>query len=216
VLRNNYLQTLALSLERRGARGSRLPAAADAGAGARGELDRAVELPARRHGARRARERRGEPLTRPELAVLLAYAKLSLYDDLLDSACRTIPISAASWPLFPRRAARALPDALREPPAAPRDHRDAARQLDDQPRRPAFVGAHRRPDRRLAASIAAAFAAVRNSYGMPALNDEIDALDGKVGGGAARRSTPPCRTCCIDRLVWFLRNVDNAGNAASR
>src|SRR5437868_723571 len=34
----------------------------------------------------------------------------------------------------------------------------------------------------LPAGIAAAFAAVRNSYDMPALNDEINALDGKVPG----------------------------------
>ena len=47
------------------------------------------------------------------------------------------------------------------------------------------------------AAIAAAFAAVRNSYDMIALNSEIDALDNKMSGqGAARRSTPPCRTCC--------------------
>ena len=32
------------------------------------------------------------------------------------------------------------------------------------------------------AAIACAFAAVRDSYDMPALNDEIDALDSKVAG----------------------------------
>ena len=33
-----------------------------------------------------ARRGRGMPLTRPELAVLIAYAKLTLYSDLLASA----------------------------------------------------------------------------------------------------------------------------------
>jgi len=47
----------------------------------RGLLDRAVEfLPD--DVAIAERTRRGQPFTRPELAVLLAYAKLTLYDDL--------------------------------------------------------------------------------------------------------------------------------------
>ncbi len=48
---------------------------------ARGLLDRAVEfLPDDMQLAER--RRRSEPFTRPELSVLLAYAKLTLYDDL--------------------------------------------------------------------------------------------------------------------------------------
>src|SRR5271168_2346292 len=47
-------------------------------------LDRAVEfLPSDMDIAER--RRRAQPLTRPELAVLLAYAKLTLHDDLLAS-----------------------------------------------------------------------------------------------------------------------------------
>ena len=43
------------------------------------------------------RRRRSQALTRPELAVLLAYAKLSLNHHLRDIArCRTIPIWRAS------------------------------------------------------------------------------------------------------------------------
>ncbi len=85
VLADTYLQTGALS-------------AAEAGGADRldvyarfmhelersGRLNRAVErLPDDDELAARARDRRG--LTRPELAVLLAYAKISLYDDLLAS-----------------------------------------------------------------------------------------------------------------------------------
>src|SRR5262249_10295825 len=86
VLRNNYLQTLALSLaERR--------ALEDRGFGQRlmqpletaGELDRALEfLPDDLEiGERR---RRAQALTRPELSVLLAYAKLSLDRELVQSS----------------------------------------------------------------------------------------------------------------------------------
>jgi glutamate dehydrogenase len=85
VLRDNYLQTACLSVSSRIAPGSldrqwRFMKALEKA----GRLDRAVEfLPddetlAERQGA-------GEGLTRPEMAVLLAYAKIALYDALLNS-----------------------------------------------------------------------------------------------------------------------------------
>ena len=58
------------------------------------------------------------------------------------------------------------------------------------------------------AAIAAAFAAVRNSYDMPALNDEIDALDNKVAGEVQLELYAAVQDLLLDRLVWFLRNVD--------
>ncbi|MEL6747253.1 MAG: NAD-glutamate dehydrogenase domain-containing protein, partial [Pseudomonadota bacterium] len=84
-LENNYAQTLAISLgERR--------ALADLGfqerlmrrLEQRGLLDREVEL---LPGTSAIQERRaaGEALTRPELAVLLAYAKIALFDDIVAS-----------------------------------------------------------------------------------------------------------------------------------
>ena len=83
VLRNNYLQTLALSLaERKGLAETGFLARLMQSLEQRGLLSRAVEfLPDDAAIAERAR--RGQSLTRPELAVLLAYAKLTLYDDLL-------------------------------------------------------------------------------------------------------------------------------------
>jgi glutamate dehydrogenase len=85
VLKHNYDQTLALSLLER-------EAAAEIGQHARfmaeleakGRLDRKVEgLPSPQALAERAQA--GEGLTRPELAVLLAYGKLDLDEDLLAS-----------------------------------------------------------------------------------------------------------------------------------
>ena len=86
VLRNNYQQTLALSLaERRGLEDLGFQQRMMQTLEARKLLDRAdeflpddLELTERR--------RRSLPLTRPEIAVLLAYAKLSLKDDLLASS----------------------------------------------------------------------------------------------------------------------------------
>ena len=58
------------------------------------------------------------------------------------------------------------------------------------------------------ASIAAAFAAVRQSYEMVALNSEIDALDNKVAGDVQLALYASVQNLLLDRLVWFLRNVD--------
>ena len=85
VLRNNYLQSLALSLNERVGTGAN-PEMQDLmrALEAEGRLDRRVEvLPS--DAEIDARSARGENLTRPEVAVLLAYAKLSLYDHLLAS-----------------------------------------------------------------------------------------------------------------------------------
>src|SRR5262249_17662362 len=58
------------------------------------------------------------------------------------------------------------------------------------------------------ADIAAAFAAVRDSYDMPELNEEINALDGKVSGKVQLSLYAAVQDLLLDRLVWFLRNAD--------
>ena len=85
VLRDNYLQTACLSVTHSIAAGSldrqwRFMKALEKA----GRLDRAVEfLPD--DEAMAERQAAGEGLTRPEMAVLLAYAKIALYDALLNS-----------------------------------------------------------------------------------------------------------------------------------
>src|SRR5262249_25471456 len=58
------------------------------------------------------------------------------------------------------------------------------------------------------ASIAAAFAAVRDSYGLTGLNGEIDALDNRISGKLQLDLYQAVQDLLLDRLVWFLRNVD--------
>src|SRR5437763_13919010 len=58
------------------------------------------------------------------------------------------------------------------------------------------------------ASIVAAFTAVRDSYGMTALNTEIDRLDNKIPGKLQLELYAAVQDLLLDRLVWFLRNVD--------
>ena len=59
-----------------------------------------------------------------------------------------------------------------------------------------------------AASIATAFAAVRDSYGMTALNTEIDSLDNVIPGALQLDLYAAVQRLLRDRVVWFLRNVD--------
>jgi glutamate dehydrogenase len=59
-----------------------------------------------------------------------------------------------------------------------------------------------------AESIAAAFAAARDSYDMPALNEEINSLDGKVEGDVQLSLYADVQELMLDRLIWFLRNAD--------
>src|SRR5262249_2044265 len=107
VLRNNYLQTLALSLtERRGLEDLGFQQRLMQTLEQRGELDRVVEyLPDDMEIAERVR--RAQALTRPELSVLLAYATLSLFADLLDS---TVPDD----PYLGRELGRYFPTVLSE------------------------------------------------------------------------------------------------------
>ena len=113
VLRNNYLQTLALSLaERRGMEDFGFLQRLIQTLEARRALDRAVEYLADDMQLTE-RRRQFKPFTRPELSVLLAYAKLSLYDELLESAVPDDPyLSREVGRYFPKAIAARYPDAL--------------------------------------------------------------------------------------------------------
>jgi glutamate dehydrogenase len=209
VLRNNYLQTLALSLaQRRGLEDLGFQQRLMQTLEQRGELDRAVEyLPDDMEMAERLR--RQQPLTRPELSVLLAYAKLSLYAELLDSNVPDDPyLGRELGRYFPKLIAQEFPDALEK-------HRLRREIISTQLANsminrggPSLVVRIADQTGASPATIAFAFAAVRNSYDMPALNDEINALDSKVAGALQLKLYAAVEDLLLDRLVWFLRNAD--------
>jgi glutamate dehydrogenase len=58
------------------------------------------------------------------------------------------------------------------------------------------------------ASIASAFAAVRDSYGMTALNTAIDNLNNKIPGKLQLDLYAAMQDLLLDRVIWFLRNID--------
>ncbi len=215
VLRNNYLQTLALSLaERRGLEDLGFQQRLMQTLEQRGELDRAVEfLPDDVEIAERAK--RGEALTRPELSVLLAYAKLSLYSDLLDSPVPDDPyLGRELFRYFPEALSKKFPDALEKH----RLRREiiATQLANSMINRggPSLLVRIADQTGASAPEIARAFAAARNAYDMPALNDEINALDGKIAGDVQLSLYAAVQNLLLDRLVWFLRNADLAKGLA--
>ncbi len=209
VLRNNYQQTLALSLaQRRGIEDFGFQQRLMHILEQKGELDRAVEyLPDEM--ALGERRKRNAALTRPELAVLLAYAKLSLYGELLDSNVPDDPYLGRELNrYFPREMTDRYPDALQ----SHRLRREiiATQLTNSMINRGGATLIVRIADQTGAASasIAAAFAAVRQSYEMVALNSEIDSLDNKVKGDVQLSLYAAVQNLLLDRIVWFLRNVD--------
>ena len=215
VLRNNYLQTLALSLsEQRGLARSRLRAPADAHARRRraGSTARSNTCPTTAALAERAR--RGEALTRPELAVLLAYAKLSLHDELLESPVPDDPYLGKELErYFPAEMRERFPDAI----ASHRLRREIiATQLANaiiNRGGPTMVARLVDQTGADAPTIAAAYAATRDSFGLTEMNAAIDALDGMVPGQVQLRLYGELQDLLMNRIVWFIRNVDFANHS---
>jgi glutamate dehydrogenase len=215
VLRNNYQQPLSISLmQRQGVSYLGFHRRLMQSLEARGLLDRAVEyLPDDVEIEERGR--RQVALTRPELAVLLAYAKLALKDDLLASDVPDDPyLGRELQRYFPAPVSEKFTDAVEH-------HRLCREIIATQLANsiinrggPQFVVRIEDQTGASAAKIAAAFAAVRDSYGMTALNGEIDALDARIPGALQLDLYAAVQRLLRDRVVWFLRNVDPARGLA--
>src|SRR5437899_6481177 len=216
VLRNNYLQTLAISLaEQRGLEDLGFEQRLMQTLEREGELDRAVEfLPDDVEIAERRRH--SHALTRPELSVLLAYAKLALNHELVQSSVPDDPyLGRELGRYFPKAIADQFPDAL--------EHHRLRREIIATQLANSMINRGgpsllvRIADQTGAspARIAAAFAAVRDSYDMPALNGEIDQLDNRIPGKLQLDLYTAVQDLLLDRLVWFLRNVDLAQGLAA-
>ncbi|UHC16731.1 NAD-glutamate dehydrogenase [Methylobacterium currus] len=211
VLRNNQLQTLALSLAQRSAAtetgfASRLMQTLEAD----GRLDRNVEfLPADAALAERAQG--GEGLTRPELAVLLAYAKLALKDALLDSAVPDDPFLA-------RELERSFPPVLvARYPDAVQGHRlrreiiatSLANAIVNRGG-PTIVSRLSDETGAEAPAIAAAYAVTRDAFGLIELNKAVDGLDGAISGDQQLALYAELQDLLRQRMVWFIRNNEAA------
>ena len=210
VLANNYGQTLALSLARK--RGL-----AELGHQARfmtileqrGLLDRAVEtLPT--DARLTERMARGEPLTRAELAVLLAYAKIVLFIDLIAS-------DVPDDPHFDRDLMAYFPDRMEKKFKADIEGHRLRREViarvvsNDLINRggPSFVTKLQEATGRGPREIVRAFAVVRDGFELAELFAGIDALDNRIDGQVQLDLYAQISRLIYAASAWDLKNGDD-------
>ncbi|MBM3521541.1 MAG: NAD-glutamate dehydrogenase, partial [Alphaproteobacteria bacterium] len=216
VLQDNYLQTQALTLAQADGRASidsgvRLMRALEKA----GRLNRAIEyLPSDEELAKRQAAGRG--LTRPELAVQLAYSKLWLYDQLLPSdLAEDAELQVELVGYFPP----ALQAGQREAILRHRLRREIVCTVVTNAlinrMGPYFIVETVERTGRSPADIARAWIAARDAFDMPAMWTAIEALDNRID---AERQTDMLRAMAgaAERIVrWILGHAGAKVDIAS-
>jgi glutamate dehydrogenase len=173
-------------------------------------LDRRVEfLPDEK--ALTEREAKAQPLTRAELGVLLAYAKIVLFRDLVASDLPDDPILERDlFGYFPHRMA----EAYRAEIAGHRLRREiiATGLANDVINRggPSFVSRLQDLTGRTAAAVGRAFVIVREGFELNRLYARIDALDNRIDGGVQLDLYAAIWRLLQGSCSWFLKNSDEA------
>jgi glutamate dehydrogenase len=209
VLLNNYLQTLAISLgEKRGLADfefqNRLMAALEHNGGLDRELER---LPSDVEVA--ARIERRQPMTRPELAVLLAYAKIALYAELVDS-----PI--LDDPYLSRVLADYFPKSMRDRFSHEIETHALRREIITTMLANAIINRGgstftvrlKEQTGRDARSVAFAFAVAMGVFKLPDFLSQIDHLDGRIDGQRQLSLYLLVQDILRHQTTWFMRNGD--------
>ncbi|WP_226582806.1 NAD-glutamate dehydrogenase [Acuticoccus sediminis] len=210
VLRNNYLQTLAISLSKRqNTQNSGLQRRLMEVLEPRG-LDREIEdLPS--NAALDARVAGGEGLTRPEIGVLLAYSKITLFDDILQS---DVPDDAYLSQELERYFPVQMRERFAEEIQAHRLRREIISTIlaNSMINRggPTFIVRIGDQTGAPVSEIARASAAARDSFGLPDMYALIDQLDNRIDGSVQLRLYAAVRALLIDATIWFVRNEDFA------
>jgi len=209
VLRNNYLQPLSLSLAvARGTEENSYALMLMHDLEKRGLLDRSLEaLP--QDAEVMARDARGEMLTRPEFAVLFAYAKIALKHDLLES---NVPdddyLSRELKRYFPKRMADNYGGEIEQH----RLRREivATMLANSIINRggPGFVARLESETGATPAQIAAAFAVARDSFDFTHYNQAVDRLDNKIQNALQTRLYLEVQSLLRRAVQWFLRNTE--------
>jgi glutamate dehydrogenase len=211
-LANNYQQSLALSLAERSSN-RELPdyALLLHALEERGLFERRLEaLPSDRELEERGRTGRG--LTRPELAVLLSYAKIALEHDLVASKVPDEPL-LETWldAYFPDELRRRFPEGIsghslrREIIATGLTNAVLNRGG------PALAVRLADETRRTTPDVALAFLAVRETFELPALWGKLDALDGKVKGATQIALYQRTRDLLTAATLFMLRHASGEG-----
>jgi glutamate dehydrogenase len=205
VLRDNYLQGEALSVaEARGAAAFDQQVRLMRELERAGHLDRALEFLPDDETLAAGRARRG--LTRPELAVLLAYAKMSLDEELLASDVPDLPEIAGDLSDY-------FPPALRqrfarEIAAHPLRREIAATVVtNDLVNRAGLTFVHDLASRtgRSAPEIAKGYRIVRETFALPALWAAIEALDNRVAAAVQYDMLIDIAGVVEHAATWLLR-----------
>ncbi|HHN72482.1 MAG TPA: NAD-glutamate dehydrogenase, partial [Thermopetrobacter sp.] len=217
VLRNNYLQTLCISMSiARGERETgdlvRLMQSLEK----RGALDRRLEdLPA--DAVVEERAARGRGFTRPEVAVLMSFAKIVLFDDLL--ACGVVDdawFERELFGYFPARMHARFADEI----GHHRLRREIiANRLGNAMINfggPTFVSRLQEETGRDVAAIAGAFAMAMAVLRLPETFARIDRLDGRVGGDRQLSFYLVAQRTLRHAAGWFLRNEELPGDLSAR
>jgi glutamate dehydrogenase len=216
VLRHNYQQSLSVSITEAQAgeehdRLERFMRALER----QGRLDRAVEfLPDT--SAMRMRGQNRQYLTRPELSVLLAYAKIDLNEEILQS-------DLPDDPLLEGELLRYFPSALQhkfEP--AIRAHRlrreiAALQVVNSLVNRcgPTFVRNIGQRTGASAASIARAFAVVRDAWKLRDLWPDIEALDASLKAEAQIAMLVASQRFLTRAVQWIVRRLPDLDTLAA-
>jgi glutamate dehydrogenase len=210
VLRNNYLQTLALSLaQRRGVADLAYQARFISDLEAQKLLNRKVEtLPEDK--ALQERQIEGIPLTRAELGVLLAYAKIVLSDQLLASDLPDDPyFERELMEYFPVQMKEGFADELR----SHRLRREiiATQLANDVINRggPTFVSRLSDLTGQSGPEIVRAYVIVRDGFEVDRLFDAIDRLDNLMPGDTQNGLYAKVAQMLNWTTAWVLRNRKN-------
>ncbi|HEU5162205.1 MAG TPA: NAD-glutamate dehydrogenase domain-containing protein, partial [Thermoanaerobaculia bacterium] len=216
VLRDNYQQTEAISIaESQGValldQQTRLMRSLEKA----GRLDRAIEaLPDDETLAERAAASQG--LTRPELAVVLAYSKISLYSDLLASDLPDDPLLVDELIAY-------FPPQLRTSVRADIEQHRLRREIiatfvtNNMVNRvgPTFVSQLMEETGRSASDVARAYAIARNSFDTRALFGDIEALDNKVPASVQMRLMIEVGRLVERATRWFLKGSSHGLDIAA-
>jgi glutamate dehydrogenase len=207
VLRDNYLQGEALSVaEARGVSALDRQARLMRDLERSGRLDRALEfLPDDETLATRAAQRRG--LVRPELAVLLAYAKMALYDELVASDLPDVTeLGGELRGYFPAALRERLPAQIAAHPL----HREiiATVVTNDLVNRAGitFVNEMRARTGRAAPEAARAYTIVRDIFDLRPVWNAIEALDNKVTAAVQIDMLLEITGLIEHAAAWLLRS----------
>lgn len=213
VLRDNYLQTLALTnMQMLGTRHLDPAQRFIRRLERSGRLDRANEfLPDDESLAERRSQRRG--LTRPEMSVLLAYAKMVIYDTLLDS---DLPDEALLAEDLRRYFPKVLQDRFAPQIEAHRLRREiiATFVTNSMVNRtgPTFVSELEERTGHGAGEIARAYAIVRDAFSLRPLWHDIEALDNKAPADLQNEMLREVTRLVNRCTLWFLRHGEHPLN----